>query len=185
MIGIEHDALSSQRQRAEMILHIMRSGLVAAILVLNAGLPVVSNETALDRTQTGNPLSAIPLADLSTTRDRPIFSPSRRPPLPVATAPIMSQQAKTPEPEKPQFVLVGTIAGDKQSFGIFLDRASNTVLKLKPKEEHQGWILREVRGRATVLEKDDKTATLTLPARLPEMPVRDDDNADDVKPSRP
>jgi len=166
-----------------MTLWIKRSELVVAILVSSAGLPVASNETALDRAQPGNPLSVISLANLSTTRDRPVFSPSRRPLLPVASAPIVSPQEKAPEPKKPQFVLIGTIAGDKQSFGIFLDRVANTVLKLKPKEEHQGWILREVRSRATVLEKDDKTATLTLPAPSPEIPVRDDDNEGSVKPS--
>ena len=37
---------------------------------------------------TGNPLWTIPLSQLAVTRDRPVFSPSRRPPAPVAAAPI-------------------------------------------------------------------------------------------------
>ncbi len=41
---------------------------------------------ASERTLSANPLWAIPLAQLPNTRDRPIFSPSRRPP-PPAVAP--------------------------------------------------------------------------------------------------
>ena len=114
----------------------------------------------------GNPLWAIPLRDLSATRERPVFSPSRRPPAPaVAAAPYTPPPppAKPAEPERPQLSLVGTIAGGREGFGIFLDRLANTVLRLKTGEGHKGWILREVRSRETVLEKGDKTATLALP----------------------
>src|SRR6201995_4331257 len=39
-----------------------------------------------ERPLSANPLWAIPLTKLSGTRDRPIFSPSRRPPPPVVAA---------------------------------------------------------------------------------------------------
>lgn len=116
----------------------------------------------------GNPLWAIPLKELSATRERPIFSSSRRALAPaVAAAPYSPppQPRKPAEPERPQLSLVGTVAGDREGFGIFLDRSTNTVLRLKTGEAHNGWILREVRGRETVLEKGDKTATLALPVR--------------------
>jgi hypothetical protein len=112
----------------------------------------------------GNPLWAIPLKELSATRERPIFSPLRRPPLPATTAPDL-KLAKSPEPERPEFSLVGTIAGDKKSFGIFLDLSANTEFRLKTGQEHKGWILREVRAREIVLEKGGETAILKLPVR--------------------
>jgi general secretion pathway protein N len=113
-----------------------------------------------------NPLWAIPLSELSATRERPIFSPSRRPPSPaVAAAPyVPPQSAKPVEPERPQLFLIGTIAGDKGGLGIFLDYSTDTILRLKAGEGYKGWILREVRSREIVLEKGDKTATLPLPA---------------------
>ena len=130
-----------------------------------------------EQATTGNPLWAIPLKDLSATRDRPIFSPSRRPPPPaVAAAPyIPPRPAKPSEPDRPQLSLVGTVAGDREGFGIFLDRASNAVLRLKTGEEHKGWVLREVRSREIVLEKGDKTATLALPVLPRAYRASDDD----------
>jgi hypothetical protein len=125
--------------------------------------------------QSGNPIWAIPLKELSVTRDRPIFSPSRRLlVVAVATAPDEPpfQPAKSAEPERPLLSLVGTIASNREGFGIFLDRSANTVLRLKTGEEHKGWILREVRSRETVLEKGDKTATLALPVQPRSSPGR-------------
>jgi general secretion pathway protein N len=131
--------------------------------------------------QSGNPLWAIPLKDLSATRDRPIFSPSRRPPVPAVAAASYVPPPKPPEFDRPQLQLVGTIAGENESFGIFLDRVANTVLRLKMGEGHKGWILREVRGREIVLEKDDKSATLSLPARPTVAPARYDSGEGDSR----
>src|SRR6516165_2807674 len=39
-----------------------------------------------DRRLSGNPLWAVPLRSLSVTSERPIFSPSRRPPIPPVVA---------------------------------------------------------------------------------------------------
>jgi general secretion pathway protein N len=133
----------------------------------------------------GNPLWAIPIKALSATRERPIFSPSRRPPAPaVAAAPYAPppQPAKPAEPDRPQLSLVGTIAGDTEGFGIFLDRSANTVLRLKTGEAHKGWILREVRGRETVLEKGDRTVTLALPVRATASFGRSADDASGLNP---
>jgi general secretion pathway protein N len=127
----------------------------------------------------GNPLWAIPLKELSATRDRPIFSPSRRSPAPAVAASSYTpppQPAKPAEPDRPQLSLVGTIAGDREGFGIFLDRSANTVLRLKTGEEHKGWVLREVRSRETVLEKGDKTSTLALPVLPRVSPTRTPDD---------
>ena len=126
----------------------------------------IDNDRPAAMSQGGNPLWAIPLKDLSATRERPIFSPARRPAAVAAAAQVPpSPPTKPPEPEHPQLSLVGTIAGAKESFGIFLDRSANTTLRLKTGEDYKGWILREVHGREIVLEKGDKTVTLALPVR--------------------
>jgi len=68
-----------------------------------------------------NPLWAIPLSTLTATRDRPLFSASRRPPppavVPVAVAPPPPPPPPPTEPEKPNLILVGTVVGDANSFG--------------------------------------------------------------------
>ena len=116
----------------------------------------------------GNPLWAIPIKDLSVTRERPIFSPSRRPPPPAvaATPYVPPPPPPTPAgPQRPQLALVGTVVNTNEGFGIFLDQATNTVVRLKTGEGHNGWILRSVQGREATLQKDRDTAVLALPAR--------------------
>ena len=119
-----------------------------------------------ERALSANPLWAIPLTALSGTRDRPIFSASRRP-LPPAVAPAATIKAvaapKPKEPERPKFSLVGTIASGDEGFGIFLDQSTRAALRLKVGEDYQGWRLRSVQGREATLEKDQQTVTLTLP----------------------
>jgi hypothetical protein len=123
-----------------------------------------------------NPLWAIPLKELRATYERPIFSPTRRPPPPVVPPPAYvpppapPPQAKPAEPERPQLVLVGTVVNSSEGFGIFLDRATNTIVRLKTGESHDGWILRSVQGRQATLEKDQHIAMLALPARDAENP---------------
>ena len=116
----------------------------------------------------GNPLWAIPLKDLTATRERPIFSASRRPltpPVIAAPAAPVVAPPKPLEPSRPQLTLVGTIIGAQRGFGIFQDQGANRALRLQTGEVHEGWVLREVRARATVFQKNDVKITLELPAQ--------------------
>jgi hypothetical protein len=119
--------------------------------------------------QGGNPLWSLPLSSLSVTRERPIFSPSRRPPPPPVIAtpyvpPVSPPQppAKPPEPDHPLLTLLGTLAGESQGVGIFLNETDKTPLRLKTGEDHEGWVLRSIRGGEAIFDKADRTATLTL-----------------------
>lgn len=116
------------------------------------------------RTPSANPLWAIPLSRLSETRDRPIFSASRRPP-PVAAA--NAAPVKPPPPKReirpPPLSLVGTIASEDESFGIFLDQSTKAALRLKVGEDYQGWKLQTIRGREVTMEKDEHAAIMNLP----------------------
>lgn len=126
---------------------------------------VVPSAAAPARPLSANPLWGIPLTKLSGTRDRPIFSPSRRPPPPaVAAEPVVVKpppRKKTIEP--PQLSLVGTIAGDDEGFGIFLDQSTKTALRLRIGDDYEGWKLRTIQGREVTMEKDEQAAVLTLP----------------------
>ena len=113
-----------------------------------------------------NPLWEVPLSGLTVTRERPIFSPSRRPPRPLAVSSPAVQPPPPPKPprvERPQLSLVGTIAGEDESFGIFVDQTTKAALRLKVGEDYQGWKLSAVNGREVTLEYDQQSATLSLP----------------------
>jgi general secretion pathway protein N len=116
----------------------------------------------------GNPLWSIPLRSLSATRARPIFSPSRRPPAVAVAAPPPPAPKAPPSPpappQVPTLTLVGTIAeGHDRGIAVFLDQATQKVIRLKTGETEAGWILRRVRGRETMLEKNGTTYSLSLP----------------------
>jgi general secretion pathway protein N len=124
----------------------------------------VARETA----PTGNPLWAFPLRLLTATRERPIFSPSRRPPAPaVVAAPRMPPPApvvKPAEPDHPPLEIVGTIVGGSDGIGVFIDETTRGVVRLKTGQVHDGWVLRSIEGREATFEKDRRKAKLTLPA---------------------
>ncbi len=119
------------------------------------------------RPPAGNPLWALPLKQLSITRDRPIFSPSRRPPPPATPTYVAPVAVRTPpkpkEPEKPSITLVGTILGTSESIGIFLNPATRDIVRLRLGEDHEGWALRSVKTREVTLVKDRERAVLELP----------------------
>jgi general secretion pathway protein N len=60
-------------------------------------------------------------------------------------------------------VLIGAIAGETEGFAVFLDQATNNVIRLRTGQDHAGWVLRSVKGREATLQKDRRTETLTLP----------------------
>ena len=119
-----------------------------------------------ERALSANPLWAMPLKQFSATRERPIFLPSRRPPAPAVTTAVVPKAIVVPkpkEPERPQVSLVGTISGDDEKFGIFVDQSTKAVVRLKLGEELQGWKLQSVQGRDAALEKDQQVVTLSMP----------------------
>ena len=75
----------------------------------------------------GNPLWGIPVDLLSATRERPLFSASRRPPapppppMPVAEAPPPPPPAA---PETPPFTLIGTAVGQPQDVALIIDQSN-------------------------------------------------------------
>jgi general secretion pathway protein N len=115
----------------------------------------------------GNPLWSIPLSNLTATREHPLFSPSRRAAPPAVAAPVNTAPPPPPspsEPEQPMLTLVGAIASDTDGFAVFLDQASNSVVRLRIGQDHDGWVLRAVKGREATLEKNQHMTTLALPA---------------------
>ncbi len=125
---------------------------------------VLSQSSTRWGAKSGNPLWAIPLATLSETRERPIFSPSRRPPPAVVSvaapkAPPVPQMPQGP-PVELRLVLVGTVIGGDRSFGIFVDQMSKTTLRLKVDEDYQGWRLRSVHRSEVTMARGELTETL-------------------------
>jgi len=110
----------------------------------------------------GNPLWSIPLATLSATRERPLFSPSRRPRLLQLAAAPSSPAPTGDQNPRPSLTLVGAIAGDAEGMAIFLDNNSKRLVRLKTGESHSGWILQLVQRREVVLQRGQHRIILPL-----------------------
>jgi hypothetical protein len=145
-----------------------------------------------ERRPTGNPLWGIPLRVLTVTRERPLFSPSRRPPAPPAVAAVAPPPrpvaaAKPPEPDHPLLTIVGTIVSTSDGIGVFIDQATNDVIRMHTGQDHDGWVLRSVHGREASFQKNEKTSTLALPApgETPAAPTAPSLAATSARPAQP
>jgi hypothetical protein len=123
----------------------------------------------------GNPLWAVPFAELGATGERPIFTPARRPPRPPATgtpATSAPQQTQT-APDRPALSLLGTVTevDGAGGIGIFIDDVTKRAMRLKTGEQHIGWTVRRVQRGRVVLEKDGARVTLVLAPRDTAPPV--------------
>jgi len=128
----------------------------------------IERNPGTDNHPRGNPLWAVPLSVLSVTRERPIFSVSRRPPPQAVMALSAPEPVKLPPPqpappEVPRLVLVGAVGYGDAGIAIFVDQSTRGVIRLKIGDVHSGWELRQVRGRETTLQKDNRTVLLALP----------------------
>jgi hypothetical protein len=133
--------------------------LARTVMNLTAGPPSGKGVVSI-----GNPLWKIPLRLMPVTRERPLFSPSRRPPqAPVAFAPPPPKPPpKRTEPDHPTLALVGTVISKAQNIAIFADPATKKFIRLTIAEGHGGWTLREIRSRQVIFEKDRRSASLSL-----------------------
>jgi hypothetical protein len=141
----------------------MRRALLVAV-TLGCAMPAFAGE--------GDPLDALRLEDLSATRDRPLFAPTRRPPPPVRT-----DAAPPPEPapvaeiatvlEPPPFDLVGAVVGEGTAFALLRDRATGKVVRLRSGDDAEGWRVGAIGLRSVALEHDARRETLALAAQQP------------------
>jgi len=113
-----------------------------------------------------NPLWAVPLSALTATRERPVFTATRRPltPPPAPTPLIESPVPPPPAPEEPLLTLLGTATGQTNNVAVVMDQTTKQPLRLHVGEAVSGWLLRSVDSRTMTLEKNSRFVTLALPA---------------------
>lgn len=132
----------------------------------NSAKPVQPNNPAHE-TAAGNPLWATPIEALAATRDRPLFSPTRRQPPPAVFSLASAQPPRTASPresERPPLLLIGTVAGKTKAIAVFFDQKTNRTVRLRSGQSQYGWLLAAVYKREVILQKDDSTVHLPLSA---------------------
>jgi general secretion pathway protein N len=118
------------------------------------------------KSRAGNPLWTVPLSALSATRDRPLFSASRRPPivaLPVVAPPPQKQEVLAPPPpERPLLTLIGTIVSPEASVAMLQGSNTEAISRLRVGQENDGWQVRGIGLRSIVVEKGPQSIELDL-----------------------
>jgi general secretion pathway protein N len=124
-----------------------------------------STSDAGAKSRVSNPLWSAPLEALSATRDRPLFSPSRRSPSVAPSDPLpQKQEALAPlAPERPALKLVGTIVSSDKSVAILQGSSPESMLRLRVGQNSDGWLVQKIGLRSIVVEKGSQSVQLELP----------------------
>ena len=129
-----------------------------------SGMPRASD--AGPRSRAGNPLWTVPLSALPATRDRPLFSASRRPPIvaaPIVAPPPKQEAVAPPPPERPLLTLIGTIVSPEASIAMLQGHNTEAISRLRVGQENDGWRVQGIGLRAIVVEKGAQSIELNLP----------------------
>ena len=110
-----------------------------------------------------NPLAARPIDLLSDTRDRPLFSPHRRPPPPPAPPPVRVVAAPPPVPP-PNIVLMAIVTDDGVPQAVV--RTHEKAIGARVGDEIAGWKVTQIEPRRLVLASDYREVSFDLFGRM-------------------
>jgi hypothetical protein len=136
-----------------------------AFLVLWSASILCADASAQSAGQSGdvvvNPLQAQSLDRLSATRDRPLFSPSRRP---VAPPPPPVERVAEPAapPAPPNLTVLGIVVNGEGARAIVRSGVENKFDRVQIGDDIGGWKVSQIEGRRLVLSLDGRLATFTL-----------------------
>ncbi|WP_244066665.1 hypothetical protein [Bradyrhizobium sp. Ce-3] len=125
-----------------------------------------------------NPVELQPLEQLSTTRDKPLFSPARRQPA-KPVVPVARQEPPPPPAPPPSVVVLGIVSenGDGQA-AIRAAGKGDKVVRVRTGDDVGGWKVERIEPRRLVLKQGERTVDFALfttaakPSKPVERPIR-------------
>ena len=130
----------------------------AALAVLTGGSAAQVRDGAAPQRAPAFPA----LDDLQATRDRPLFSPGRRPPEVAATPDVPDAPPPVQEAASLPFELTGTVIGAELKVAILRDRQTQEEVRLREGEEHGPWKIEEVAARYVLFRNEGRRVRLRL-----------------------
>jgi general secretion pathway protein N len=109
-----------------------------------------------------------PLEELRATRERPLFSPARRPDAEAAADPVAVVEES---PDSLPFDLTGVVMGADRAIAILRNRDTQETVHLRQGEVLDTWSIEEIAPRHIVLRQDDRHVRLELFPPKPEGPA--------------
>lgn len=112
---------------------------------------------------------SIDLSSLDATRERPLFSPSRRPPAPPPAppprpAPVAATLPMLP-PEPPPLRLIGLVTMGETHMALVEDGNTGEILRLSPGAAIAGWTMEILDDRTIAFSRDGDAAHFALFAK--------------------
>jgi hypothetical protein len=166
-----HDAIRTWQTSAAALLVAF---LLLAWSMLDSGKAAAQQQeapaTALSAVSNNAP-AALSLDRLSATRERPLFSPSRRPPPPVTAFRALAPPPPPPPPPKPapSLVLFGTFESNEEIGAIVqIGKDKPTIMRFGTYID--GWRVTEISNRRVVLSLGDRKTIFSLFGKEPETP---------------
>jgi hypothetical protein len=135
--------------------------LLWSVVVLGAAEPALAQDQPA--VALANPMAAQVLDKLSTTLDRPLFSPTRRPPAPPPPPVAQAPPPPPPPPPPPNLVLFGVVMDGESARAVVRSGADRKLLRAQIGDDIEGWKVSQIDGRKVVLSSlDGRFATFTL-----------------------
>ena len=108
-----------------------------------------------------SPLAAQPLDRLSATRERPLFSPTRRslPPPPVVAA---APEPPPPPAPPPNVALFGIVMDGAQAHAVVRAGPAENIMRVGIGDDIGGWKVAHIEGRRLVLSLNGRIATFMM-----------------------
>jgi general secretion pathway protein N len=106
-----------------------------------------------------NPLLLRSFDQLTATRERPLFSPTRRPPPPPV---LVDQGRPAPPPDPPNLALLGIVKDLSGGSAIIRSKSSDKVLRVRVGDKVDSWKVGQVEERKLVLSLDGRSTVFTL-----------------------
>lgn len=138
--------------------------LVAVTILWVAAVDAAAADAVPQRDVHPGAAPATPLAaqhsldQLSATRDRPLFSPTRRPPAP----PPVIVPAAPPPPPPPEVVLLGVVMDGEQARAVVRVGQEAKTVRVQIGDAIGGWEVRQIEAKKLVLLLHDRTATFNM-----------------------
>jgi hypothetical protein len=107
------------------------------------------------------PLASQSLENLSATRERPLFSPTRRPP-PPPPAIVQGPPPPPPPPPAPDVSLFGIVMDGENARAIIRAGPAAKVTRVGIGDDVGGWKVAQIEGRKLVLMLDGRLATFLM-----------------------
>jgi general secretion pathway protein N len=109
-----------------------------------------------------NPVAAQSLDRLSTTLERPLFSPSRHPPAPPPPPAVEAAAPPAPPSSPPNLLLFGVVMDGEGARALIRASADKKIQRAQIGDDIEGWKVVQIEGRKLVLALDGRFATFTL-----------------------